>query len=471
MTLQLVGGAVGALLLLASPALFATAGTDVLFAGVLPVAFFGCGAVAQVLRPQHVVGERLLQTGALHLVAISLGLLASGTTDSRWASFGLAGVATLLFALGFVALLDALARFPDGRYGHPLVVPVVRGAAGAGLGLAALALIASVRVPSMVDETGPANPLHVPALASTFADLGGAAFLLPVLGLLLLAVRYRDADAGERGQMRWPLLTAAAVAVGLLTTSLLEEALGPDGQAALFVTAAAALPASLLVGLLRHDEEAERRMAVEESRARLAEATAEERRRLERDLHDGAQQHLIGLLAQVELVRERLDAVDPEAARQLVEIRDGLSSAHRELRELGQGIHPSALTDHGLAEAVRSAMARMPGQPTLTIDPEVESARYGPGVESAVYLFILECLTNAMKHTDDDAVRVELAASPRGLVATVADRGPGIPPEAANGSGLTGLRDRLAAVGGTIEVASGRDGTTVSGVVPAVPRG
>lgn len=465
---ELVLGAAAMCLLIASSALFPEVGADLLLAAVLPAAFFGCGAVARVLRPRHVVGERLLLVGLSHLAAVCLSLLAYELPLRGWVSYLLDVASAALFALGFVAFLDLLARYPDGRYLRPVVGRAVAGLAVLAVVLVGLSALGSRRAPSVLGYDGAENPVHVPALGFA-GDLVVALSMAPVLGLVLLVVRYPRSPTADRVQMRWPLVTAVVVAAGLVTTGLLEEVLGPAGQTAVFVPTVAALPASFLIGLLRHSEEAERLAVVEASRARLVEAATGERRRIERDLHDGAQQRLIGLLTRVELVRERVHGLDPRAARELEEIREAIRGAHQELRELALGIYPPALTDHGLAEAVRSAMTRMPGSPTLVVAPEVESARYGLGVESAVYLFVLECLTNAIKHTDDDAVRVELAARPDGLVATVTDRGPGLPASASSGTGLTGLRDRLAAVGGRLEVDSGLGGTRLSGFVPVVP--
>lgn len=215
----------------------------------------------------------------------------------------------------------------------------------------------SIRPPSVCHHVSRNARYGWPQCSRRFA-------LLPALGLVLLVARYRQSTDSDRRQMRWPLATAAVVVLGLLVSGLLEDVIGPAGQAGVFVPAAAALPSSFLIGMLRHSEELERLAEVEASRSRLVEATVLERRRIERDLHEGAQQRLIGLLTQIELARERVETHDPATARELEHIREGLRAAHQELRELAQGIFPSTLTDHGLAEAVRSAMTRMPGSPT-----------------------------------------------------------------------------------------------------------
>ena len=151
-------------------------------------------------------------------------------------------------------------------------------------------------------------------------------------------------------------------------------------QTALFVATAAALPASFLIGLLRRTEQAERLAAVEESRARMAEVAVAERRRIERDLHDGAQQQLLALLARVELARARLGrgVPVPTSTASCAGISDAVGEVHRDLRELARGIHPAVLTDCGLGEAVRSALVRLPLKTEVRVAPEVEGRRFPP---------------------------------------------------------------------------------------------
>jgi signal transduction histidine kinase len=456
-------GTVCAAALLLSPAVAPAA--DAVLPGVLPLSFFAAGAVAQVLRPAHPAGDRLLAVGVLHLVAMA-GAVAATLSNAAWFALPVTWLSVTCYALGFVALLDLLARYPTGGYAWAWVGRAVRACAVLAVVLVVPAVMGSAEIPSVLELDTAHNPIHVPALAPLAPAITGLA-LLPVAGLALLLARYRGAPALDRSQMRWPIVTAAVLAVGLLTTGLAEEVLGPQVQAALFLAAAAALPMSFLIGLLRHSEQAERLAEVEASRARLADVADAERRRIERDLHDGAQQSILALLARVELVRARLGD-SAELDDELRGIGADLRTVHRELRELARGVHPAVLSDHGLAEAVRSAMTRLPGTAELVVAPELSGVRFPATVEAAAYFTVLEGLANALKHAGSTSAVVTLAAEGDVLEVSVSDSGTGFGPEDGRGAGLTGLADRLAAVGGRLVVESvPGTGTTLRGLLPA----
>jgi signal transduction histidine kinase len=463
------GGVVCALVLLLSPAFAPDA--DAVLPAVLPLGFFAAGVTAQALRPGHRVGDRLLAVGVLHLAALVGAVLGSGTGQPAVA-LGVAETSAVLFALGFVALFDLLARYPTGGYAGSGLGRLVAVLGVAATGIATLALLGSPRIPSVLELDGLLNPLHVPALEWSSGLLAAVA-LLPVAGLLLLVLRLRGASAADRAQMRWPLATTAVVAVGLLTSVAVEQALGAAAQTALFVAAGTALPASFLVGLLRHTEEAERLAAVEASRARLGAVADAERRRLERNLHDGAQQQILALMAQVELTRTELGGRDADVDRGLRSIGEGLRSVHAELRELAQGLYPSVLTDRGLAEAVRSAMTRLPRPGELRVEGAVDGRRYAEPVEGAAYFLVLEGLANAMKHAGGATTAVSLAEVGDRLEVVVRDDGSGFDAAAPSaGSGLQGLADRVAAAGGRLVVDTGPGaGTVLRGILPASGRG
>jgi signal transduction histidine kinase len=199
---------------------------------------------------------------------------------------------------------------------------------------------------------------------------------------------------------------------------------------------------------------------VRASRARVVEAGLAERRRLERDLHDGAQQRLLALTMQLGAVRT---AVADEPTRSLVDsARKDLREAVAELRDLARGLHPAVLSQAGLGPALESVAERLPVPVTL----DVPSGRFDPTVESAAYFLACEAMTNAAKHADASSVRVSVRPEPGRLVVEVRDDGVGgaAPSE---GSGLTGLHDRVAALGGSIVVDSppGR-GTRITASIP-----
>ena len=201
------------------------------------------------------------------------------------------------------------------------------------------------------------------------------------------------------------------------------------------------------------------------SRRRLVQAQDAERQRIERNLHDGAQQQLVALRIQLGL----LDAVagDPAEVREAAgQLRDGLAAALDDLRALARGIYPPLLADQGLAAALEAQARRAALPVTVTTDGV---GRYARETEAAVYFCILEALQNTAKYAGAATASVVLADGGGQLEFTVTDDGAGFDVAAAvDGTGLQGMNDRLAAVGGTLRIASATgQGTTVSGRLPA----
>jgi signal transduction histidine kinase len=205
------------------------------------------------------------------------------------------------------------------------------------------------------------------------------------------------------------------------------------------------------------------------SRRRLVEAQDAERRKIERNLHDGAQQQLIALTIQLSLLEE--SAGDPAAVRQLAPaVKDGLRAALNDLRDLARGIYPPLLADQGLVPALQ-AQARKASLP-VEID-EDGIGRYPQDTEAAVYFCTLEALQNITKYAGASRATVSLACSDSSLRFTVTDDGAGFDTASTrNGTGLQGMADRLAALGGALQVRSqpGR-GTTVTGQLPVSASG
>ena len=209
------------------------------------------------------------------------------------------------------------------------------------------------------------------------------------------------------------------------------------------------------------------------SRARVVAAADAERRKIERNLHDGAQQHLVALAVTVRLARE-VAATDPAHAVELLEqLGHDLQDAVQELRDLAHGIYPPVLMDRGLVAALESAAARSTLPVAVVAARDV--GRFPQDVEAAVYFCCLEALQNAAKHAGEDAtVTVTLERRTDGdgadhLAFAVVDDGPGFDAHgiAGRGHGFVNMSDRLGAIGGTVQVDSTpAAGTCVSGVVP-----
>lgn len=198
-------------------------------------------------------------------------------------------------------------------------------------------------------------------------------------------------------------------------------------------------------------------MDVRQSRARLVQAADAARSKLERDLHDGAQQRLVTLSLALGLVRSGLGDADPEVRALLDAAAGEASAALVELRDLARGIHPAVLTETGLAGGVRALAERSPVPITVAAVP---AGRYPASVEVTAYFLVAEALANVSKHAPGAVVTVTVIEAAGTLVVTISDDGPG-GAVVTVGSGLGGLADRVAAAGGGLELCSPPGGGTV----------
>jgi len=200
------------------------------------------------------------------------------------------------------------------------------------------------------------------------------------------------------------------------------------------------------------------------SRARILEATVNERHRLERNLHDGAQQRLVALTLELSMLEKRF-AEDPETRSRLDQVRQEATTCLAELRELARGLHPSVVTDHGLPVAVESLAARSPVRVTVDVDLE---ERLPEHIEVAAYFLIAESLTNVAKYARATEARVRVEVVDERVIVEVADDGVG-GASTDGGSGLRGLSDRVEALDGTFRVWSpGGGGTRIRAEIPCV---
>jgi signal transduction histidine kinase len=197
-----------------------------------------------------------------------------------------------------------------------------------------------------------------------------------------------------------------------------------------------------------------------QSRQRILVAEDAARRQIERDLHDGAQQRLVTLGVSLQRLRTRV-AGDPSALPLLDMASGDLRQALRELRELARGIHPTLLTESGLAEALGALIERSPVNATLD---HVPMRRYPAPIETTVYYVVAEALTNVAKHAPTASVRVAVTEHDHHLRARIVDDGPG-GANATRGSGLRGLDDRVGSAGGSLTVSSST-GTEILAELP-----
>ena len=266
---------------------------------------------------------------------------------------------------------------------------------------------------------------------------------------------YAVPDDGPRRAVTWIEHEGEPLAVLAHDPSLRDE---PK-----LVEAVAAAARLALVNARLHAEVRAQLDAVKESRGRIVTAADEERRRIERDLHDGAQQRLVALALELRSAQRTLgDEADPGVDRLLESTADELQVAVEELRALAHGIHPGTLTQAGLASALESLAARMP----VPVTVDALQGRLSPEVEATAYFVASEALANVAKHAHATKAAIRAARVDGTLVIEVSDDGVG-GAAASTGSGLRGLADRVEAHGGRLSIESVPGaGTRVVGEIP-----
>ncbi|ONI79705.1 hypothetical protein ALI144C_23370 [Actinosynnema sp. ALI-1.44] len=190
------------------------------------------------------------------------------------------------------------------------------------------------------------------------------------------------------------------------------------------------------------------------SRSRIVAAQDTERRRIERNIHDGAQQHVVALIMKLRLARNQLARGDRSADNVLDELQHDARELLTDLRELAHGIHPPVLSDQGLVAAVQARADRMPLEVHVHAEPALYDQRLGTEIEGAAYFVICEALTNVVKHAEAATAHIDLSTQDGKVAVRVRDDGVGLGPDGSGGNGLTNLRDRVEALGGRVRVDS-----------------
>ena len=373
-------------------------------------------------RPFRPSRELLVACFALALVGLGVGIVmtavdAPGTYVIRWLAFGLVGTAPVLLLIGH--LRAGLARSAVGDFFVDL---------------------RSDPEPSELRDAL-ARALRDPSLAlvywlpefGTYADLNGQAVALPGPGEGR-AVTQIDRD-------------------GTHVAALLHDPSAEDEPKLLdAVTAAAGI--ALENGRLHADLRA-RLEELRGSRARIVDAAQKERQRLERNLHDGAQQRLVALSLELSLIEQKLEG-NPGARAQLDQARREIAASLDELREIARGIYPAVVTGHGLAVALEQLSARASVPVRLAVEV---GGRLPEPIEVAGYYVVSESLTNVGKYSQASSATIEVSQTNGVLLVEVTDDGVG-GADTERGTGLRGLADRVEALGGRLRVWSPKGGGT-----------
>jgi signal transduction histidine kinase len=437
----------------------------------LPISI-GIGILKYRLYDIDVVISRTIVYGSLAafitvvyvVIVAGIGSLGSGSiaTGSR-PSLGLSIVATAVVAVAFHPVRERMQRLANrlvygrratpyealsefagrmgGTYAADDVLPRMARTLAEGTGASRVVvwlkdgdeLVAGARWPA---ETGPAQQLAPVALADgELPVIAGAArvALVPYQGKTLGALSISKRAGETLTPVEGKLMSDLAAQAGLLLHN---------------------------IGLTQQLQA--RLTELQASRLRIVTAADDQRRRIERDIHDGAQQQLLAIGAKLAFTESVAGQDEGRERALLAQLKAETSGALETLRELARGVYPPLLADQGLAAAIRAQAGKAPGP--VEVDAG-DVGRYPPEIETAIYFCCVEALQNAARHAPGSAVRVSLAGAGSGVAFTIADDGPGFEPAAVtDGTGLRNMSDRLAALGGSCQVDSrpGR-GTTVAG--------
>jgi len=429
---------------------------------------------ANLLEVAHDNGVAKLLYSLRQVVGLVIALAAIGLLAGRWrrASRPQRRAVMPVVVAGAVALAVLIASY---------VAAMLRMPAAPALGRAAWFVVAAIPVAVLLvfiqrrlaqgAVAGLVVELGAPGAPGAAVDLRGA--LSRALGDPSLALAYwypaesRYVDAGGRPvELPEPGAARGATVIerdGQPVAALIHDPAleyNPGLVDSVCAAAGLTLDNERLAAELRA-----RLVDLQASRARLVETADTERRRIERDLHDGAQQQLVALKISLGLARQLVTSAPGEAAGLIAQTEQQAAGALDELRELARGIYPPLLADLGLRAALE-AQARKAVIPVTVDAPDL--GRYPQQIEAAVYFCVLEALQNVAKYARASAAHVTLRPDGHGLAFTVEDDGQGFDPATTpRGTGLQGISDRLGALGGTAGVTSAPGcGTRVTGRVP-----
>ncbi|MGH2812572.1 MAG: sensor histidine kinase, partial [Actinomycetota bacterium] len=218
----------------------------------------------------------------------------------------------------------------------------------------------------------------------------------------------------------------------------------------------------------RLDQISEQAQELRASRQRIVEAQDAERRRLERNIHDGAQQQLVSMSVKLRMAKQMMGSDGAKAQDLLDSLMVDTQETVETLRDLARGVFPPLLVERGVEQAISAHIGKLGLDANMHVGEGFASTRFDPSIEAAIYFCCLEAMQNASKHAAGSEVNVRLVASDGYVEFSVADRGPGFDPSGdGGGSGIQNMRDRVEALGGSLRISSkpGK-GTTVSGRIP-----